>query len=72
MTHARMTGKISNWNSLQTHCPRGKQMKTTVPREIVDPRRRFEKNNGRTGSLWRFLNDQLRFASNFEIVEVTN
>ena len=45
MAHPRITGEISNGNSLQAESPRGEKMKSAVPGKIIYPRGCLEKDD---------------------------
>ena len=69
MTHPRMTGEIGNRDSLESECPGGQQMETTIPREIIDAGRCFEEDNRSTGRLRGSVNDLFGSTCNFSIIK---
>src|SRR5215216_1486845 len=69
MAHAGVTGKIGDRDSLQAQRPGGKQMKTTVPRKIINARGSLEKHNRCARRTRRLASDAFRQARDLEIVE---
>ena len=69
MAHARVTCKINHRNFLQAERPRYQQMKSAVPRKIVNASGCFEKNNRRAIWLRLFAEHFARQRCDLEIVE---
>ena len=67
--HARVAGKVSDGDSLQAERPRGQQVKSAVPGEIIDASGGFKENDGRACGSWRIASYEPRNLGNFEIIE---
>ena len=69
MTHTGVTGKIRYRDPLQPQRPRRKQMKATVPRQVIDPRGGFEEDNWCARRRGRLTGNASCQARDFKIVE---
>ena len=69
-THACFAGKENDRHALQTQSPRNQQVKSAVPREIVEAAGCFKENNGPSLGLWRATGHALRHLKDAPVVQV--
>ena len=70
MRHARVASEKLDGDATQTKCPRGEEVKSGVPREIIVARGGFEEDDGRAFRDGGFCRDEARHPPNLEVVEV--
>jgi len=69
VTHPRIAREICDRDALQAQRPRGQQMKSAVPREIVNPRGGLEEDDRRARRLWFLARNFSRHRRDLEIIE---
>jgi hypothetical protein len=69
LAHARITGEIRHRDSLQAERPRSQQVKSAVPRKIVNARGCLEEDNRRAIRMRFFASHFARHGSDLEIIE---
>ena len=67
-----IASEICNRDSLQTQRPSGEQMKSRIPRKVIDARGGLEENDGLSHRPGFALRHLARHGGNLEIVEATD
>ena len=65
VTHPRIAREICDRDALQAQRPRGQQVESAVPREIVNACGGFEEDDGRACGKWRETGDVFRHRRDF-------